>query len=94
MMYSFRAQHIPGPLNFVADATSRNPATEGRSFLTSLADVNDTFDSEAEELHTAMVNAVRASDDAVVTWDQVKMAASKDAVSSFTCAMRSRMGFQ
>ena len=85
MMYSFGAQHIPGSLNFAADATSRNPATEGRSFLTSLADVNETLDSEAEELHTAMVNAVRASDDAVVTWDQVKMAASNDDVSSYLC---------
>ena len=26
MMYSFRAQHIPGPLNFATDATSRNAA--------------------------------------------------------------------
>lgn len=88
LMYKFHSQHIPGPLNFAADATSRNPSShEGQSFLTSLIDVDDNAAtaSDAEELHTAMVNAIRASDDEVVSWDRVKEAAATDDVSMYVC---------
>ena len=87
LMYRFHAHHIPGPLNFAADATSRYPSMEARSFLTTLADMSDgdLLESEADELHIAMINAVRIYDDEVVTWDRVKTAASKDDVSMYLC---------
>ena len=91
MMYRFHAQHIPGPLNFAADATSRHPSEEAKSYmLTLLADAFENDDSstafsDPERLNDAMVNAVRAHDDEVVSWDQVKIAASKDEVCRFLC---------
>ena len=86
-MYKFHAQHIPGALNFAADATSRNPSEEA-NLLKLIASVdNDTSPnmSEAEELHTGMINAVRASDDEVVSWDRVREASSKDDVCMSLC---------
>ena len=89
MMYRFHAQHIPGPLNFAADATSRNPSSDhARSLLTLIACVGEDIKSltnDAEILHLSMVNAVSAGDDEVVSWDRVKEAASKDDVSMYLC---------
>ena len=89
MMYKFHAQHIPGVLNFAADATSRHPSAEAKSHLLSLmAEIEDNETSpisDAENLHTAMVNAVRAADDEVVSWDLVKEATSKDDVCMYLC---------
>ena len=90
MMYKFHAQHIPGALNFAADATSRNPSEEAKShLLTLIANAEDTNASptfsDTEELHIAMVNAVRASDDEVISWDRVREASSKDDVCMYLC---------
>ena len=48
LMYRFVAQHIPGPLNFAADATSRNPCNadaEVKALLLSIASLNDEIDT-------------------------------------------------
>ncbi len=90
--YRFVAQHIPGPLNIVADAASRNPSTEeGRQLLASIAAVTAEDDSDNEldkdilELHVAMINALTSDDDVVVSWDRVKRAAVGDDTCMFLC---------
>ena len=85
LMYRFHAQHIPGTLNFAADATSRMPNTADAVRL-SLASIDDGCSvHEGDELHTAMVNAVRDGDDEVVTWDRVHKEAVKDDVCMYLC---------
>ena len=90
LMYRFVAQHIPGPLNFAADATSRNPCNaeaEVKASLIAIASLDDETDTsnDAEQLHTAMVNAVMAGDDDIVSWNRVKEAAAKDDSCMFIC---------
>ena len=83
LSYRFVAQHIPGPLNVAADATSRNPSSDdGRETLVSIASATSPGDNELEsdltELHSAMVLAMSARDDKIVSWNRVKEVASKD----------------
>ena len=89
LRYRFVAQHIPGPLNIVADAASRYPSSEqGRQFLTAIASVittEDTPDDDARMLDLAMVNSIKAEDDNVVSWNRVREAAAKDDTCKILC---------
>ena len=90
LMYRFLAQHIPGPLNFAADATSRNPpdsdSAEVKSLLVSIASLEaGVHQEEGESIDTALVNAISALDDDVVSWNRVKEAASKDDSCMYIC---------
>ena len=89
LMYHFVAQHIPGPMNFAADATSRNPCnadTDAKALLLSIASLENNDDTgDAGAIHTALVNAVMAGDDDIVAWSKVKEAASKDDSCMFIC---------
>ena len=82
------AQHIPGPLNFAADATSRNPCdtdADVNALLVSIALLDDNDEGDARHIHTALINAVISQDDDVVSWDRVKEAALKDDSCMYVC---------
>ena len=88
LMYDFHAQHIPGSLNFAPDATSRHPSEDAKAHVYSLfRSDNNPADTESDvhQIHEALVNAVKAMDDEVVTWEQVREAAAGDAICYTLC---------
>ena len=88
LMYSYIAQHIPGPLNFAADATSRNPSSDAemRTLFVSMSSMDSEDHGDAEAIHSALVNAVISQDDDIVSWNRVREAASKDDLCMSICA--------
>ena len=88
LTFRFVAQHIPGPLNFAADATSRNPSdtkTAVKTLFSSIAFLTtDTWD-ESDEMHSALVKSVTSQDDDIVSWNRVKEAALMDDSCMYIC---------
>ena len=54
LSYRFVAQHIPGPLNFAADATSRNPCNTDADVKALLLSIAATVTKEMQRRYTQL----------------------------------------